>query len=316
MKETILEIDFLQHSTKFATLKKTTESRFLIEVVCIENNFEESIYLNDVFFNSSSIQQINKFQFLSFNNFYLNASIWENKKLVRYHLKVNLSGKIINKTVDNLVEEYINTLEKDLVFFDLNGFKEVNLMHFFDEFFSEDEFYYHRSMGFGISSFFSSDNKKLGICYFFKDGEHPRGRFAIFNIENFEKPKVIFSKKIEDFGNDIKFSYDNSKISYWRWGNYDEKSIEIEYVVRELNEFTFENEKRIKIKYSSNNFSMSNYYFIRNTLIRQSFNKFELYDLLTDKNYTILRDENSPYCINDTTMIYIHDCKLEKLVVI
>lgn len=314
MKEKILAIDFLQHSTKFAVVKKDKENRFLIEVICIENTSEEIIYLNDLFINSSSIQHINKFQCLSSDNFYFNASIWENEKLVRYHLKVNFSGKIIKQTVDDLDEKYINAFDRDLVFFDRNEFKEINLMEFFEDFFSDDEFFYHYySMGSKISSFFSSDNKKLGICYFFKDGEYPRGRFTIFNIENFEKPKVIFSKKVEDFGNDIKFTYDNSKISYWRWGNYDEKSIVIEYAIRELNELSFENEKRIEIKYFSNDFSMRNYYFISSTLIKQCLNKFELFDIVTSNRSTILRDVHSPYCINGTTMIYIHNSKLEKL---
>ena len=110
MKEKILAIDFLQHSTKFAVVKKDKENRFLIEIVCIENTSEEIIYLNDLFINSSSIQHINKFQCISSDNFYFNASIWENEKLVRYHLKVNFSGKIIKQTIDDLGIPCVSTI--------------------------------------------------------------------------------------------------------------------------------------------------------------------------------------------------------------
>jgi len=335
--EKIVAMDFMENSNKVVLAKVDLDYKLFIEIVDIKNDFKEIIYLDEDFFldykslyyyhedklalsmifnsgsNTRKLSYVNKFKCLSYNNFYLNISSSVEEKWADWHLKINFSGNVIEKIIGELDERSRDSRDINLVFFDTKEFRQINLTEFFDVFFEEDSFSYNRVMGDSIEAFFSSDNKNLGICYFFKDEEIPRGRFSVFNIQNFENPELIFSFKIDDYGNDIKFTNDNSKISYWRWEKDENDENLIQYVIREVNEFSFEKEKRFNVKF--NDVVARNYYFINNTILEEYYDKFQIHNTDTKENMTVLRNNYSPYCINENTLVYLNNYKLEKLII-
>ncbi|QIL41947.1 hypothetical protein G7074_23370 [Pedobacter sp. HDW13] len=156
-------------------------------------------------------------------------------------------------------------------------------------FFEEDSFDYNRSMGDPIDLFCSSDYKRLSLCYFFKDEEEPRGNFSVFNIEDYENPELISSLKIDD-----------------------KKGFVIQYVILKLEEFSITLEKRINIKYGQNVFGHI-YFLINQSIVKVDYNKIRIRHIETNENKIIPRDEHSPYCSNENTLVYLNNHQLEKL---
>ncbi|WP_175633277.1 hypothetical protein [Pedobacter ghigonis] len=307
--EKIVAIDFIANSGEIALVKKVDNHSLFIEIVDADLNHKETISLADEIFNT---HKFNKFQCLPDRHFYFNISNFQAERWNKWHLKIDFSGNTIQKVIDDLEEKYKYSHDRNLVFFDIRKFKEINLINFFDDFFEEDSFDYNRSMGDPIDLFYSSDYKRLSLCYFFKDEEEPRGNFSVFNIEDYENPKLISSLKIDSYGNDIKFSNDHTRIVYWRWECQDKKGFVIQYVILKLEEFSITLEKRINIKYGHNVFGHI-YFLINQSIVKVDYNKFRIRHIETNENKIIPRDEHSPYCSNENTLVYLNNYQLEKL---
>lgn len=332
--EKIVGMDFMENSDKAAIAKIDDDYKLFFEIIDFENNFTDTIYLEeDIFIKPSSVYLydddqynlpmifhsnlddknlsfINNFKFLSKNCFYLKI-MTDNKddgQRYNWNIKINFEGKIVEKCIDDLNKRFDYFEERDLVFFDTNTFREINLIEFFDNMFDEYNFQFNRTIGNLYSTFLSSDNKKLGFCFFFKDEEIPRCNYSIFDINNFEKPELIFSYRIDDYGNDFKFSKDNKKIIYWRYED-DEGTI-ISFIIRELDENIFEQPKKILIEFAKD-FYMKDYELVNDTLIIIGLEKLKLFNLETNEDFIIQRNMHSPYCITGNNLLYLNNYKLQ-----
>ena len=308
--EKIVAMDFIENSDKIALLKVADNNRLFIEICDAKCNHQETISLVDEIFID---YKFNKFQCLPDRHFYFNMSSFQAEKWNKWHLRIDFSGNTIEKVIDDLEEKYNYSYDRNLFFFDTRKFKEINLINFFDVFFEEDSFNYNRiSMGDPVDLFFSSDHKHIGLGFFFKDEEIPRGNFSTFNIKDCENPELISSLKIDNYGNDIKFSNDNTRIVYWRWESQDKKGFLIQYVILKVQGFSIMEENKINIKYGLN-FSANNYFLINQTIVKEDYNKFRIHHIETNENKIIQRDDHSPYCTNENSLVYLYNHQLEKL---
>ncbi|MBD8082697.1 hypothetical protein [Chryseobacterium caseinilyticum] len=353
--EKIIALDFFQNSKRFSAAKIDDNYKLFFEISDAETDKTETIYLKEDIFikpmslfyyddyfwqiQSSTVTEeqdlyyVLKFKIVSDQFFYLKVFTDQPNNLrIHYHIKIDFNGRITEKLIDNLDQRYDDSQDKNLIFFDFKKFKEINLINFFDDFFAKENFLYNRNMGDPYSTFFSSDYLKLGICYFFVDENILRGYYAIFDIDNFEKPRLLFSATIDEYGNNFNFSSDDkekprllfsSKIDdgknfefssddknviYWRYRN--DKRTELLFTIRELNKNFFQNEANFLIEFSEG-FYIKDFKLINNLIIIIGSKKIYFHNLHTNQNLEISRNINSPYCVTADYVFYINNYKLE-----
>lgn len=334
--ERIVAMGFMKNSSQVALAKVDDDYRLFIEILDLEStcreiiNLKQDIYIDygalshannpNLFltFNSSFEKEhkssIRKFQCLPGQYFYFNLVNYWRDKWSKWHLKIDFSGNTVEKCIDDLEEKYEYKHDRDLVFFDTRQFREVNLIKFFDDFFEADSFNYNRvCMGDSVDVFLSSDNKSLGVCYFCKDEEIPRGNFCVFNIQDCDIPELVFSLKVDTYGTDLKFSNDNSKIIYWRWEEQNNRAPLIQYVIMDIDEPAVLKEKRIDIQYNKH-LSWLDYFLMDKLIVKLEYDKFRIHSTETKQNRIIPRDHFSPYCSNENTLVYLHNDQLEAIV--
>lgn len=331
--EKIVAIDFIKNSTKVALAKVDNLFRLFIEIVDLITSSKEIVNLEkDIFLNYSSLYyydeftlssifnsnikyrypaDLKEFTCLSNNVFYLKISLYNENLYEDWHLQIDNKGKVVNEQIDNLDRKYKFYSDRNSVFFDINKFEEINMKDFFNDFFEEDQFdYYIYAMGDTFSANLLADERKLGLWYFFKDEEIPRGNFSIFDIKDAYNPQLIFSFKLDEYG-DFKFSFDKKKVIYWHYEN--NQGTLRSYHVREVNANSFDQKQEIFIEYDKNNSHVIDFALINETLLEVFLDKFKLHDVLTKKSYKVPRDISSPYCFNSKTLVYLHNYKLKKI---
>jgi hypothetical protein len=274
-----------------------TDSNLFSDANRSSNNFYSfSLYLHD-----KILCRVNKFNSLSNNNFYLNLTSEKNN----WHLEIAHDGKLIKKIVDDVEKRFEFYFDRDYVMFDIENFKEHKLFEFFDVFFENDDFLYNRVMdNYAYSLFLSSDSKKLGFVYFNKDDDSPRGNYSVFDVDDFNNPKLIFSYRIDECGTGHKFDSDDNKIIY---------SLHNEVIIREIDSNNFEKEVRLKTNILDEKYYYEGLYNIKNFLIEVYHSKFHFMNISTKEYFLTDREIGSRYCIKEDKIFYTEGTKLKMI---
>ncbi len=341
-EEKIIAIDFIQNTDKIVLAKVDNYCKLFFHIIDVESDFQKNVYLSeDIHINPDILREfdrfnksifsynhcyhylkdkklynISEFKSLSDNTFYFILGTVENYEKIAWYIKINFDGQVIEKKVFDLYKrykEYNLIFGIEFVFFDIEKFREYNLTEFFDDFFDDDDFRYNLDMGDSCDVRLSLDNKKLGVSYFFKDNDEPRGNFSLFDVTNFEKPNLVFSYKSEESVFRYKFIENDSKIIYWNY--QDREGILIEYIIRELNKDSFEKKQIFNIERPLESYGIDSFYYINNFIIEVYYDKIVFHNTITKERYIIQRDVQTPYCLNKNKLFYIVDSKLKMKII-
>ncbi|TPG37522.1 hypothetical protein [Flavobacterium pectinovorum] len=336
--ENILKMHFVPNSNKLVLLKVNSSwglfveivdfDSFLTTIITLDNKLR--IYYREFEHNSFvdyskclddsivfSLKHIFEFYFSDDLEFiYLRARLNNSAEQV-CHFKIDLEGKIVNEKIENSsydsvyayshLKKYL--INDNFVFLDLDNFTEHDLVDFFDKTFENDNFLY---LGFndGRYSIFTLPDKNLfGLIFFDKDDNYPRGSFNIFKINDIKKPELIFSFRIDEFGDHHTFNPSGNKIAYCKYLDFDE----IEIKIRELYQNEFENAIEFNIPYSKEDSSPEEIILSdANFIIIVFNNRFEVYNIYTQEQMAVYnRDIRTLYCFGENKLFYIYLNKLK-----
>ena len=296
------------HIKKFSLKSNKIESAFPVDNFYVEplntdlfNDFNTHYFKHEL--PNTNVEQIEvisvkDFQSLTNDCFYLNLSGKEN-----YHVKINLKGEIINKSINDIESKYKYSTERDFVFFDIENFEEYPLFEYFDSVLEYDEFWYNRIMDHYVYSlFFSTDKKKIGLFYFNKDYDSPRGNYSFFDARDLKNLKLLATYRVDEPHSNHKFKINDNNTIYF-YNPY--KDV---FAISNL-----ENNSIIEI---SNNFKLElfgykDFFMISNKMIKVYYDRFVVFDSISETNIQIKRVINSPYSFNENKLIYVNDGKLK-----
>lgn len=248
------------------------------------------------------VVSINDFQSLTNDCFYLNLSGKEN-----CHVKVNLKGEIINKSINDIENKYKYSHDRDFVFFDIEKFEESPLFEYFDSVFDYDDFEYNRIMqNYVYSLFFSTNKKKIGLFYFNKDYDSPRGNYSFFDASDLKNLKLLFSFRVDEPHSNHKFKFNENNTIYYY--NPDEG-----FVISELDNNKLLKKIAINDKLTEQLNDYQNFYLIKNKIIKTYYDRFVIFDSISNENMHIKREFNSAYCYNENKIIYIYNGQLKMI---
>lgn len=336
--ENILKMHFIQNSNKLVLLKVNASWELFVEIIDFnsylktiiileykfsiydhkfkQNNFVDySKYLNQT--KVFSLSHIYEFYFSDDLEFiYLKARL-KNSTDEICHFKIDLEGKLINKKTENgshdpwdnyaLLKKY--HVSDNFIFLDLDDFVEYDLGDFFNETFEKNDFFYLWINDGSYSIFTLPDENLFGLIFFDKDGNSPRGSFNIFKINDIKKPKLIFSYRIDEFGDHHTFNPSGNRMAYCKYLDIGE----IEIKIRELYQNEFENAIEFNISYPKEDSSPEEVFLSDANLILVVFyDRIEAYDIYTFEQITVYnRDIRTLYCFGENKLFYIYLSKLK-----
>lgn len=335
--ENILKMHFIPNSNKLVLLKVNPSWRLFIEIIDFNSSLKTKITLDDkfriyyrefehnTFVNySKDVSQLQEYSLKHIFEFYLSedlefiylkARVKKSKEEV-CHFKIDLEGKIV---LEKIEDESHNSLDKfcflkkylvsdNFVFLDLEDFSEHDLADFFDIVFIKDNFLFLR-LNDDYSIFSLPDENLLGLVFFDKDGNYPRGSFNIFRINDIKKPVLLFSHRIDEFGSNHIFNASGSKILYYYYIDFGEIKIKI----RELSKNDFENVIEFTLSYSKEDSGPHELFWSDTNLILLVFyDRIEVYDIHSLEmvsNYN--RDIGTSYCFDKNNLFYVYLSKLK-----
>lgn len=321
--ERIIKIDInINDDINFISVDKTCKlyiKKFSLKTNKIESSFPVGNFyvkpLNIDLFNdfnthyfkhelpNTNIEQIEiisvkDFQSLTNDCFYLNLSGKEN-----YHVKINLKGEIISKSINDIESKYKYSTERDFVYFDIEKFEEYPLFEYFDSVLDYDDFEYNCIMqNYVYSLFFSTDKKKIGLFYFNKDYDSPRGNYSFFDASDLKNLKHLFTYRVDEPHSNHKFKINNSNTIYF-YNPYKEV-----FTISSL-----ENNSIIDISDNLEEelFGYEDFFMISNKIIDVYYDRFVVFDSISETNIQIKREIHSPYGFNENKLIYVNDGKLK-----
>lgn len=312
----ILKIQFIAKLNQVVLLGIDSALQLSLEIINLNDFSKKTISIDTTNDLSASIDYPNRHvsEFYASDNldfFYLKCNLF-NSDIGTLHFKIDGKGKIVNiKPIQTknqfndycVLKSYL--VSKDFIFLDFEDFEQYDLSDFFDDFFEEDDFSFLRTDDYNYSIFTCQDKNILGLGFFDKDGKIPRGRYSVFEIEDVRKPKLIFSHKIDQWGECV-INQSCNKVAYFHYLKFGE----IDIIVRKLSETEFENEIRFKVDIQG---SVPKDVFLTDDsyIIFIFYHRVEVYNIETFQQiFTFKKDIFPPYCFSNNKLFYIYLNKL------
>lgn len=244
--------------------------------------------------------RIHEFQSLSDGNYYLKISNQNS-----FHIHINKEGKVIRSLLDDISTRYHNS-ERDFVIFDTESFEELALYDFFDEMFDYDDFHYHRIMNeYVYNLFISADKKRIGIFYFCKDYDSPRGNYSFFDSSDLNNLKLIFSQRVDEPHSNHKFKINDNNTIYY-FNPYKEV-----FVISELVNNSLFKKVEISDNLKEELFGYENFYLINDKIVEVLYDRFVIFDSISEAIVQISREIHAPYSFNENKLVYIINGQLK-----
>jgi hypothetical protein len=325
--EKIVAIDINEKASEIALVKIDDKYKIYIEI--INSHSDRIIHLSEyIYYQKTLLYYFNDYPFpiifdpnldgkdfsriLNFkffeSIFYLNIKTTTKENTYRWNLKINSSGTVIEKSTDSL-DEFYSEQGNSLTFFDSKNFKELDLTEVFNNFFKKDQSCYNLFIKGYYSVALSPNKEKIAIEFLFvNDSTH---QFLIFDISNFEIPKLISLNYFYESLDRFKFSKDNKKIIYSKRDTNDDSIIH--YFVREIKTGTLGKSEKFSIEHEYRVFSYD-FELVNNAILEIESFCFNLHNLIAKETYFIPRNNHSPYCLNNNELIYINNYNLEKII--
>ncbi|RKR05370.1 hypothetical protein C8C83_4717 [Flavobacterium sp. 90] len=336
--ENILKMHFIPNSNKLALLKVNSSWRLFVEIIDFNSSLKAKITLDNklrfyyrefehnTFVNySKDLSHLGKYSLTHIFEFYLSEDLefiylkarFKKTKEEVCHFKIDFEGKVVLEKIEdeshNPLDDYCflkkYLVSDNFIFLDLEDFSEHDLADFFDTVFYKDDFLFLRFNGDEYPIFSLPDKNLLGLVFFDRDGNYPRGSFNVFRINDIKKPVLLFSYKIDDFGSNHIFNSSGNKILYYYYIDL----CEIKIKIRELSKNDFENAIEFTLSFSKEDSAPHELFFSdANLILLVFYDRIEVYNIHTLERISIYnRDIGTSYCFDKNKLFYIYLNKLK-----